>query len=138
MNWHRWLICWRRLSIAPVSGLKTSVAVGTSAKAKWTRPTRKRCANCSNRQWTAKSLYGCGAKIEGLRPLRERQALLARLEKEHTARRRTLLTEWEEVKAQEFRLLDRAARAVDRPAHRPLHGMADGCGIRQKSKEAAQ
>ena len=38
-------------------------------------------------------------EIEGLRPLRERQALLARLEKEHTGRRRTLLTEWEEVKA---------------------------------------
>ncbi len=51
-------------------------------------------------------------EIEGLRPLRERQSLLTRLKKEHTGRRRTLLTEWEEVKAHEFRLLDRAARAV--------------------------
>ena len=53
-------------------------------------------------------------EIEGLRPLRERRVLLARLEKEHTDRRRALLVEWEEVKAEEFRLLDGAARNVGR------------------------
>ena len=53
-------------------------------------------------------------EIEGLRPLRERRVLLARLEKEHTDRRRALLAEWEEVKAEEFRLLDGAARNVGR------------------------
>lgn len=51
-------------------------------------------------------------EIEGLRPLRERRALLERLEKEQTDRRVALLVEWEEVKAAQFRLLDRAARAV--------------------------
>ena len=53
-------------------------------------------------------------EIERLRPLGERRVLLDRLEKEHTDRRRALLAEWEEVKAEEFRLLDRAARNVGR------------------------
>ena len=53
-------------------------------------------------------------EIEGLRPLRERRVLLDRLEKEHTDRRRALLAEWEEIKAEEFRLLDGAARNVGR------------------------
>ncbi|MBI4527344.1 MAG: AAA family ATPase [Deltaproteobacteria bacterium] len=51
-------------------------------------------------------------QIEGLRPLRERLALLQRLEKEHVDRRRALLAEWEDVKAAEFRALDRAAKKV--------------------------
>ena len=53
-------------------------------------------------------------QIEGLRPLRERRTLLERLEKEHSDRRLALLVEWEEVKATEFRLLDRAAKNVSR------------------------
>ena len=53
-------------------------------------------------------------QIEGLRPLRERRTLLERLEKEHSDRRLALLVEWEEVKAIEFRLLDRAAKNVSR------------------------
>lgn len=52
-------------------------------------------------------------QIEGLRPLRERQNLLRRVEKEHANRRRALLAEWEDLKAQEFRRLDRAAKKVD-------------------------
>ena len=53
-------------------------------------------------------------RIEDLRPLRERRPLLRRLEKEHLERRRALLVEWEDVKAAEFRLLDRAARKVSK------------------------
>ena len=53
-------------------------------------------------------------QIEGLRPLRERRTLLEKLEKEHSDRRLALLVEWEEVKATEFRLLDRAAKNVSR------------------------
>lgn len=53
-------------------------------------------------------------EIEGLRPLRERRVLLGRLEREHSDKRLALLAEWEEVKAAEFRLLDRAARGVSR------------------------
>ena len=54
------------------------------------------------------------SEIEGLRPLRERESMLRRLEKDHLERRRTLLAEWEDLKAQEFRLLDRAAKKVSR------------------------
>jgi len=53
-------------------------------------------------------------QIEELRPLRERQALVRRLEQEHADRRRKLLSEWEDLKADEFRRLDRAAKGVNR------------------------
>ena len=51
-------------------------------------------------------------QIEELRPLRERQSLVQRVEREHTARRRLLLAEWEDLKAAEFRRLDGAAKQV--------------------------
>ena len=51
-------------------------------------------------------------ELENLRPLRERRILLENSEKEHLARRVALLAEWEEIKATEFRRLDRAARKV--------------------------
>ena len=53
-------------------------------------------------------------EIENLRPLRQRQSLLERLKKEHADKRHALLAEWEDLKAQEFRLLDRAAGTVSR------------------------
>ncbi len=53
-------------------------------------------------------------QIEELRPLRERHGLVRRLEKEHADRRRALLAEWEDFKADEFRRLDRAAKRVNR------------------------
>ncbi len=52
-------------------------------------------------------------QIEELRPLRERQNLVRRVEKEHAERRRALLAEWEDLKAEEFRRLDRAAKNVN-------------------------
>ena len=51
-------------------------------------------------------------EIENLRPLRERQELLQRGKTEHMERRRALRAEWEDLKAEEFRLLDRAAEKV--------------------------
>lgn len=53
-------------------------------------------------------------QIEELRPLRERRSLVQRTEQEHADRRRTLLAAWEDLKAEEFRRLDRAARKVSR------------------------
>ena len=50
--------------------------------------------------------------IENLQPLSKRRALLERLVDEHMNRRRQLLAEWEDVKAEEFRGLSRAARKV--------------------------
>ena len=52
-------------------------------------------------------------RIEELRPLRERQASARRTAKEYAERRRSLLAEWEDIKAQEFRRLDGAAKEVN-------------------------
>ena len=54
------------------------------------------------------------SEIEGLRPLRDRQSMLRRLETEHSTRRLALRVEWEDLKAQDFRLLDGAAKNVGR------------------------
>jgi hypothetical protein len=51
-------------------------------------------------------------QIEELRPLRERKKQAQNLEKEQASRRRNLLVDWENSKAEEFRLLDRAAKKV--------------------------
>lgn len=51
-------------------------------------------------------------QIEELRPLREREGLLQRLDGELVERRRNLLADWEDVKGEEFRCLDRAAKKV--------------------------
>lgn len=53
-------------------------------------------------------------QIEELRPLRERQSILQRMRKDLVDRRRSLLAEWEDVKAKEFRQLERAARKVSK------------------------
>lgn len=53
-------------------------------------------------------------QIEELRPLRERESVLQRDSKENENKRRNLLTEWEDVKAEEFRKLERAAKMVTR------------------------
>ena len=52
--------------------------------------------------------------IEDLRPLRERASLLQTLQREHQERRTQLLAEWEDIKSEEFRLLDRAAKTVSK------------------------
>ena len=53
-------------------------------------------------------------QIEELRPLKEQQSTLIRLEAEHRESRRNLLVEWEEAKAEEFRALERAGKRVTR------------------------
>ena len=60
-------------------------------------------------------------QIEALRPLLERLALLRRLEKEQDNQRRTLLAEWEDIKAAEFRTFDQAARNVSDRAPQPTY-----------------
>ena len=51
-------------------------------------------------------------EIEELQPARRRQSLLQGQEKEYAMHRRTLLVEWEDLKAEEIRLLNRAAARV--------------------------
>lgn len=53
-------------------------------------------------------------EIEDLRPLRERRSVLERNLKDLISQRRTLLAEWEDVKAEEFRQIERAANKVNR------------------------
>jgi hypothetical protein len=53
-------------------------------------------------------------QIEELRPLREKKEALARELATHEARRRKLLTEWEDAKAAEYRELESAAKQVSR------------------------
>ena len=51
-------------------------------------------------------------QIEELRPLRERQVTLRQTDAGHQERRRNLLAEWEDAKAEEFRALERAGKRV--------------------------
>ena len=53
-------------------------------------------------------------QLESLRPLGQRLPVLEQTEREHRDNRRTLLAEWEDLKAEEFRRLDRAAKEVNR------------------------
>ena len=70
-------------------------------------------------------------QIEELRPLQERLALLQRLENEHATQRRTLLAEWEDVKAAEFRTLDEAARKVSRQLRNRVQVEVTSAGDRE-------
>ncbi len=53
-------------------------------------------------------------QIETLRPVRDELATTRNLQKELQEERRGLLTEWEDVKAEEYRQLERAAKKVSR------------------------
>lgn len=55
--------------------------------------------------------------IEKLRPLQERRKILKNLVSEHSKKRRVLIAEWEEVKAEYFRILDQAAKKVSSKLH---------------------
>ena len=70
-------------------------------------------------------------QIEELRPLRERQALLRRLEQDHADRRRRLLSEWEDLKAEEFRRLYRAAKGVNRKLKERVQVQVTAAGDRE-------
>jgi len=70
-------------------------------------------------------------QIEELRPLRERQSLVRRVEKEHADRRRALLAEWEDFKAEEFRRLDRAAKKVNQKLRDKVQVEVSAAGDRE-------
>ena len=57
---------------------------------------------------------GLRRRIEALRPLKVRQTSVKRTGADYQEQRRNLLAEWEEVKAEEFRLLERAGKKVTR------------------------
>ena len=70
-------------------------------------------------------------QVEALRPLQERLAIMRRLETEQSKQRRTLLAEWEDVKAAEFRTLDQAARRVSRQLRNRVQVEVAGAGNRE-------
>lgn len=70
-------------------------------------------------------------QIEELRPLRERQKLVRRVEKDHADRRRALLAEWEDLKAEEFRRLDRAAKKVNQKLRESVQVEVTAAGDRE-------
>ena len=51
-------------------------------------------------------------QIERLRPLGERREMVTRLREQHLRERRAQVAEWEDLKRQDFRQLERAARTV--------------------------
>ena len=69
--------------------------------------------------------------IENLRPLRERLIQLERIEEEHAGKRRSLLAEWEDVKAQEFRLIDSAAKKVSHNLENRVTAAVTAAGNRE-------
>ena len=70
-------------------------------------------------------------QIEGLRPLKQQQSTLSRLEGEHRENRRNLLVEWEEAKATEFRALVRAGKRVTRKLTGRVRVRVEFCGNRE-------
>jgi hypothetical protein len=71
-------------------------------------------------------------QIEELRPLRERRSLVRRLVKEQAGRRRTLLAEWEDLKGEEYRGLDRAAKKVSRKLRQRVRVDVTASGNRER------
>lgn len=70
-------------------------------------------------------------QIEELRPLREAEQQAKRLEKEQGERRRNLLAQWEDFKAEEFRRIDRAAKNVSRKLHERVQVDVTAAGDRE-------
>lgn len=70
-------------------------------------------------------------QIEELRPLRERKKQAQNLEKEQADRRRNLLVDWENSKAEEFRSLDRAAKKVGQQLRERVQVEVSAAGDRE-------
>ena len=70
-------------------------------------------------------------QIEGLRPLKQQQSALSRLEVERRENRGNLLVEWEESKAAEFRMLERAGKRVTRKLSGRVRVRVEFCGNRE-------
>ncbi len=75
-------------------------------------------------------------EIELLQPLAERRPLLVQLRTEHADRRRNLLAEWEELKAQQFRSLRAAADEVNRKLRQRVQVAVVAAGNREPLLDA--
>ena len=70
-------------------------------------------------------------EIEGLRPLRQHQSLLHHSDRELLSQRHALLAEWEDVKAEEFRVLDKAAKKVSNRLRQQVEAKVTAAGDRE-------
>lgn len=69
-------------------------------------------------------------QIEELQPLRERRRREEKLEEDLTARRRSLLVEWEDLKARELRGLERAASRINKELEGRIEVRVEASGDR--------
>ncbi len=70
-------------------------------------------------------------QIEDLRPLKERESLLKRDLKAYDEERRSLLAEWEDIKAESARKLDAAARKVSKTLKERVLVEVRACGNKE-------
>jgi predicted ATPase len=71
-------------------------------------------------------------QVEELRPLREKQETLKRDLKEFENERKKFLNEWEDLKAEEFRRLERAAKKVSRKLEKRVWVEVKAAGDRER------
>ncbi|MCY2986912.1 MAG: phosphoesterase [Planctomycetota bacterium] len=74
-------------------------------------------------------------QIEELQPLRERLASLQRDLREHDEHRRKLLTEWNDLRSEEYRQLERAAKKVNKKLSGTVEVRVTFCGNREPLKD---
>jgi len=70
-------------------------------------------------------------QIEGLKPLKDRQEKLSREKEALSVRRRNLLIDWEDLKAAEFRSLEKAAKKVNKKLDKQIRVEVSFCGERE-------
>ncbi len=70
-------------------------------------------------------------QIEELEPLRDRQEKLNKEKDALSVKRRNLLTDWEDLKASEFRAIEKAAKKVNRKLDKQVRVKVAFCGDRE-------
>jgi energy-coupling factor transporter ATP-binding protein EcfA2 len=70
-------------------------------------------------------------KIEGLKPLKDRQDKLNKEKKAFSVKRFNLLTDWEDLKVAEFRAIEKAAKKVNKKLDKQVRVKVSFCGDRE-------
>lgn len=74
-------------------------------------------------------------RIEALRPLAERQSALENQRNQQMEQRRALLAEWEELRGEEYRILSKAAKRVNKTLKRRVRVEVTFCGDRSPLRD---
>jgi len=70
-------------------------------------------------------------QIEGLKPLKERQEKLEKEKEALSARRRSLIVDWEDLKASEFRAIEKAAKKMNKALSKQVRVNVSFCANRE-------